>query len=92
MDKKELSERVKEIIKSSLEDIDQIGEINDDTPLMGTEEEPGIFENSLCVLEVTSALVTEFDVDPAIFNKDTFVTVGTLVDAIYKAIEEKNDK
>ena len=90
MDKVEITKKVKKIIKQSLEDIEQVKTIEDDTPLIGTEVHPGIFENSLCVLEVTSGLVTEFDVDPSIFNKESFKDVRSLVDTIYTEMEKNN--
>ncbi len=63
MERKELTEKVKECIKSSLSDVKAVDELNDDTPLIAEDGETGLFDNSLCVLEVTSGLVTEFEVD-----------------------------
>ena len=82
MERKELTKKVKECIKSSLSDVKAVDELNEDG-------ETGLFDNSLCVLEVTSGLVTEFEVDPAIFKKESFKNVATLVDTIEEALGKK---
>jgi acyl carrier protein len=89
MERKELTEKVKECIKASLSDIQAVSELNDDTPLIAEDGESGVFNNSLCVLEVTSALVTEFEVDPSIFKKESFKTVSTLVSTLEEALNKK---
>lgn len=89
MERKELTEKVKECIKSSLSDVKAVDELNDDTPLIAEDGETGLFDNSLCVLEVTSGLVTEFEVDPVIFKKESFKNVATLVDTIEEALSKK---
>ncbi len=57
--------------------------------MIAEDGETGLFDNSLCVLEVTSGLVTEFEVDPAIFKKESFKNVATLVDTIEEALSKK---
>lgn len=82
-----MTAKVKECIKQSLADIKNIDKLEDDTPLIGENGKKGLFDNSLCVLEVTSGLVTEFGVDPAIFKQDSFKTVSTLVDTIEEGLK-----
>ena len=93
MDRNELTEKVKECIKNSLKDIKGVDELHDDPPLLGDENTKGLFDNSLCVLEVTSSLVTEFEVDPSIFKKESFKDVSSLVDTIEEGLnnEEKQE-
>lgn len=89
MERKELTKKVKECIKASLSDVKTVSELNDDTPLITENGESGVFDNSLCVLEVTSGLVTEFEVDPSIFKIESFKNVATLVDTIEEALNKK---
>lgn len=48
----------------------------------GDEETPGLIEDSLAILEISSALSEEFDVDPSFFNEDSFQNVETLSNMI----------
>jgi acyl carrier protein len=63
-----------------------VGDLSDDQLLFGNEDNPGLFDDSLCVLEVTSALISEFDVEASSFNGSSFVSISSLVDCIYEAI------
>ena len=89
MNRKELTEKVKECIKASLSDVKIVSNLNDDTPLISEDGKAGVFDNSLCVLEVTAGLVTEFEIDPSIFKKESFKTVSPLVDTIEEALNKK---
>lgn len=88
MEKLVVSKRVKEIIIDTLNLELEVGSINDDTPLFGSSDHPGLFDNSLCVLEVTSGLIDEFDIEPSIFKNNSFKTIGTLTDCIFNAINK----
>ncbi len=46
---------------------------------------PGLFDDSLAVLEVTSVLMAEFDVDASSFNEESFQTVNSLAKCIWDA-------
>lgn len=89
MEKKELNVKIKEIIIETLNLEMKVEEIPDEMSLFGTKEKSGLFDNSLCVLEVTSALIGEFDIEPSCFDNKSFETVGSLVDCVYRAIENK---
>ena len=91
MEKQQLNKRVKEIIIETLDLKMSAGDIKDETPLFGTKEKSGLFDNSLCVLEVTSALIGEFDIDPSCFDGKSFETVGTLTDCIFNAVNKKSN-
>ncbi|WP_034782260.1 acyl carrier protein [Bacteroides graminisolvens] len=90
MKKQELNVKVKEIIIETLNLNMEVKDILDETPLFGTSYKPGLFDNSLCVLEVTSALVGEFDIEPSCFDNKSFETVGSLADSVYNAVENKD--
>ncbi len=87
MEKEEVRVKIKEIIIETLNLNIDIADIDDNAPLFGTDKEPGLFSNSLCVLEVTSALVGEFDVEPSSFNSKSFETISSLTNCIYDQIK-----
>jgi len=83
--KQELAVTVKEILIDVLNLEQTTEEITNTQPLFGTDESPGLFDDSLAVLEVTSVLMAEFDEDASIFNEESFQTVESLVACIYEA-------
>lgn len=87
MNKNEINLKVKEILISALNLKMKIEDLNDDQPLFGTDENPGLFDDSLCVLEVTSALISEFDIEASSFNGNSFVNISSLVDSIHEAVQ-----
>ena len=91
MEKQELNKKVKEIIIETLNLNMSVDDIKNEDPLFGTNEKSGLFDNSLCVLEVTSALIGEFDIEPSCFDSKSFETVGTLTDCIFNAVNKKNN-
>lgn len=86
--KQELTATVKDILIDVLNLDQSPEEIIDTQPLFGTDEAPGLFDDSLSVLEVTSVLMAEFDEDASIFNEESFQTVASLVNCIYTAKTE----
>lgn len=84
MQKTEITQKVKEILVESLNLSTAASEIEDAQPLFGTDDAPGLFDDSLAVLEVTSALMSEFDLDASIFNESSFATVESLSETIYQ--------
>lgn len=85
--KQELTVKVKEIIIEVL-NLDQTpDQIDDNQTLFGTDESPGLFDDSLAVLEVTSVLMGEFDVDASIFNEESFQSIYSLSDCIYEEVQ-----
>ena len=83
--KQEITATVKDILIDVL-NLDQTPEeITNTQPLFGTDESPGLFDDSLSVLEVTSVLMAEFDEDASIFNEESFQTIESLVNCIYDA-------
>ncbi|WP_336719009.1 hypothetical protein [Chryseobacterium mucoviscidosis] len=86
MNKTEITQKVKEILIESLNLKMSVEEIDDQQLLFGTDDTPGLFDDSLAVLEVTSSLIAEFDLDASIFNEDSFVTVDSLSESIYNEL------
>lgn len=76
MKKLEVANKIKEILIDVLQDETlNIDNISDTTPFFGTEEEPGLIEDSLLILEIVSILADEFDIDPSEFDEDIFLDV-----------------
>ncbi|MBD2754075.1 acyl carrier protein [Spirosoma validum] len=84
-----IKERVKEVVTDilSVEDA-SITEIDDNTPFFGTDENPGIIQDSLAILEISSRLAEEFDILPSDFNEDSFQNVETLSAMILEKVQE----
>ena len=53
-------------------------ELNADTPFFGTEEEPGVIQDSLAILEIASKLAEEYGIMPSEFNEASFQNIETL--------------
>ena len=83
--KQVLTTKVKEILIDVL-NLDQTpDQIDNNQPLFGTDDSPGLFDDSLAVLEVTSVLMAEFDADASIFNEESFQSVNSLSECIYNS-------
>ena len=89
MKKDELILKVKETIIEALDLNIKPEDIGDDDPLFGDGKTEGLFDNSLAVLEVTSALISEFDIDPSDFNNQSFSTIRSLANSVRNALEKK---
>lgn len=83
--RQEIAATVKDILIDVLNLDQSPEEISNTQPLFGTDEAPGLFDDSLSVLEVTSVLMAEFDEDASIFNEESFQTIDSLVDCLYEA-------
>ncbi len=81
--KQELIVKVKEILIDVLNLEQTPEEIDNNQPLFGTDESPGLFDDSLAILEVTSVLMAEFDADASIFNEESFQSINSLSECIY---------
>ena len=81
--KQELTVKVKEILIYVL-NLDQTpDQIDNNQSLFGTDDNPGLFDDSLAVLEVTSVLMAEFDADASIFNEESFQSINSLSECIF---------
>lgn len=52
--------------------------IDNTTPFFGTDEEPGIIQDSLAILEISTVLGEEFGIMPTEFDEESFQNVETL--------------
>ena len=79
----EIQKKVKQCIIDVLELEDtETGDISNEEPFFGTEEEPGIIQDSLAILEISTRLGEEYEIDPTEFNEESFQNVNTLSEMI----------
>ena len=84
----EIKSRVKEIILDILQAEGNVVELTDETPFFGTEEQPGVIQYSLAILEIASKLADEYNLFPSDFNEEAFQNVQTLSELIVEKIQE----
>lgn len=78
-----IEKRVKEIIVETLYLETSTDEMSNELVLFSRDGQAGVFENSIAMLEVTAALMSEFDLDADHFENDnTFRSIGTLIESI----------
>ncbi len=81
----EIKDKVKLCIIDALELTDVTpADLDSDASFFGTEDAPGLIQDSLAVLEIASRLSAEFDISPTEFNEASFRNVTTLSELIYK--------
>ena len=74
-----IQEKVKQCIIDVLElDNTTTEDIKNDAPFFGTDEERGIIQDYLAVLELSTRLGEEFGIIPTEFNEESFQNVETL--------------
>lgn len=79
---------VKNIVLQTLQ-VDGVSiEFDDQTPFFGTEDHPGVIQDSLAILEISSKLAEEFMLLPSDFNEDAFQNVQTLSEHIFEKVQE----
>lgn len=88
MDKQAIETKIKEILVEVLNLTERPEDIDSKKSLFGTANDTGLFDDSLAVLEVTSVLMAEFDVEASIFNENSFTNIETLADQIALALNE----
>jgi acyl carrier protein len=86
MERKLIEQKTKEILINVLNLKKTVEELSNEQPLFGTDENPGLFDDSLAVLEVTSVLMSEFELEASDFGEESFKTIGTLSGRIYDVL------
>jgi acyl carrier protein len=83
-----IKNKVSEIILDILQAEGNVVELTDETPFFGTEEHPGIIQDSLAILEISSKLADEYSLFPSDFNEEAFLNVQTLSELILSKVDE----
>ena len=86
MEKILIEQKTKEILINVLNLKQTPEELKSNQPLFGNDENPGLFDDSLAVLEVTSVLMSEFELEASDFGEESFKTIATLVSCIHGAM------
>ncbi|MEL7162800.1 MAG: acyl carrier protein [Bacteroidota bacterium] len=87
----DIQNKVKSCIIEVLELTDLTPEsIDNDTPFFGTDEEPGIIQDSLAILELSTVIGEEFGIMPTEFDEDSFQNVATLSQMIHENLVAEN--
>ena len=86
----EIQEKVKICIIEALgiEDVEP-GDIENETSFFGTDDTPGLIQDSLAVLEIASRLSEEFDLSPSEFGESSFQNVNTLSHMIQQKLAKE---
>lgn len=87
MDMEHIKNRIKEIVIEVLGLKIQPKEIQDQEPFFGTDDHPGLIQDSLAVLEIATRIGEEFDILPEEFNEDAFLDVETLAHLIQSKVD-----
>jgi acyl carrier protein len=80
---------IKREVKQILADVLQLDDmsleaIGDEQPFFGTEEIPGLIQDSLAVLEISTRLADSYDILPSDLKQTDFVNVNSLVKFILR--------
>ncbi|HEU4552195.1 MAG TPA: hypothetical protein VFS25_05150 [Chitinophaga sp.] len=86
MERNLIEQKTKEILINVLNLKQTVEELSNEQPLFGNDENPGLFDDSLAVLEVTSVLMAEFELEASDFGEESFKTIGTLAGRIYDVL------
>lgn len=85
-------ETIKEQIRAIVTQVLQVDgatvELADDTPFFGTDEHPGVIQDSLAILEIASQLAEEFGLMPSDLGEEAFQNLETLSDHVLVKIKE----
>lgn len=84
--KKEIKEVIIDILRLEIKP----EEIDNEQSFFGTENEPGIIEDSLVILEIATVLSEKYDIPPTDFNEETFVNINSLADLVLKYTKVNN--
>ncbi len=78
-----IQEKIEAIIIDVLKLNKKPGELGVDTPFFSNSPaNPGIIEDSLAILEISSRIAEEFDLMPSEIDEKAFKNIGTLSEAI----------
>jgi len=63
-------------------------ELTDTTPFFGTDEHPGVIQDSLAILEIASQLADVFGLMPSDLGEEAFLNLETLSAHVLVKIQE----
>ena len=86
-----IQERIREIVIDVLQADGEPVELTSETPFFGTEDHPGVIQDSLAILEIASRLAEEFGLMPSDLGEEAFQNLSTLSEQVARKIEENTE-
>ena len=83
-----LKEQIRAIVTQVLQVDGATVELADDTPFFGTDEHPGVIQDSLAILEIASQLAEAFGLMPSDLGEEAFQNLETLSEHVLVKIKE----
>ena len=83
-----IQERIREIVIDVLQADGEPVELTNETPFFGTEDQPGVIQDSLAILEIASRLAEEFGLMPSDLGEEAFQNLNTLSEQVARKVEE----
>ncbi|AUD04436.1 hypothetical protein CWM47_22870 [Spirosoma pollinicola] len=63
-------------------------ELDDNTPFFGTDEHPGLIQDSLAILEIASQLADAFGLMPSDLGEEAFLNLETLSQCVFTKVNQ----
>lgn len=83
-----IQDRIRAIVVDVLQADGAPVELTNATPFFGTEDHPGVIQDSLAILEIASRLAEEFGLMPSDLGEEAFQNLQTLSEHVAQKIEE----
>ncbi|QHV96209.1 acyl carrier protein [Spirosoma endbachense] len=80
--------RIREIVIDVLQADGELVELTNETPFFGTEDHPGVIQDSLAILEIASRLAEEFGLMPSDLGEEAFQNLDTLSEQVARKVQE----
>jgi acyl carrier protein len=81
-------EQIRAIVTQVLQVDGATVELADNTPFFGTEDHPGVIQDSLAILEIASQLAEAFGLMPSDLGEEAFQNLETLSECVYSKVKE----
>ncbi|QIP16343.1 acyl carrier protein [Spirosoma aureum] len=83
-----IQDRIREIVIDVLQADGELVELTNETPFFGTEDHPGVIQDSLAILEIASRLAEEFGLMPSDLGEEAFQNLDTLSEQVALKVQE----
>jgi acyl carrier protein len=80
--------QIRELVMQILQVDGATVELADDTPFFGTEEHPGVIQDSLAILEIASQIAETFGLMPSDLGEEAFQNLNTLSEHVSTKVKE----
>jgi acyl carrier protein len=80
--------QIRELVMQILQVDGATVELGDETPFFGTEEHPGVIQDSLAILEIASQLAETYGLMPSDLGEEAFQNLQTLSEYVTVKVNE----